>query len=268
MSLHNLIFFQNPINFLPSRVTEHGTSNIITAMTDNSYETYSDDTDIDINMADAGGSPTAVDAVFLKYTGSITSYTFTPSGGVGSAFTRTVPTTTTDFNGNTVSLEVDGFLHDLYELTADVTATSVRMQFTGTNLRIYALALLETGLEIPPYGSRGATVSDMTPRLIDRSGRTADSPNGDTRWIRGIGATREKWTVDIQVDFRSNPVTLTAKAFLYWRAKNRNLFFANEFSRNPDEVYPAAFVDAAAGIPYRSTLITNGRRVSFQVAER
>lgn len=267
-ALQNILFCPNALNYESGRVTEHGSATVISQMTDNDYETYADETDISIDMQDAAGDATPVDFVFIKYTGDLRIYVFTPTGGTGSAFTRIVPTTVTDFNGNTVSLEVDGFKHDLYALPTATTATSVRIQFAGTDVQVYALALLASGLEIPPYGTRGATASDVTPRLANRTGRFVELANGDSRWISGIGTPREKWTVDVQVDFRSNPVTMTAKEFLYWRAKNRNFFFANEFSRNPEEVYPAAFVDVEVGMPYRSTLITNGRRVNFQVAER
>ena len=142
MSINNVIFFRDCINYQAGRITEHGTTTIISEMSDNSYSTYSSQNDIDINMEDANGSPTAIDAVFIKYQGSISQYVFTPTGGVGSAFTRTVPTTVDTYEGTTTDLEVGGFTHDLYEITADTTATSVRLQFSGSNIRIYALMLL------------------------------------------------------------------------------------------------------------------------------
>ena len=86
MSINNVIFFRDPVNYLPERITEHGTTTVISEMSDNSYDTSSStETDIDINMEDANGSATTIDAVFLKYTGTLSSYVFTPTrwGGFG-----------------------------------------------------------------------------------------------------------------------------------------------------------------------------------------
>ena len=160
-----------------------------------------------------------------------------------------------------------GFKHDLYEITATTTAKSVRMQFTGSNLRIYALALLETGLEINTNGANRA-FSRIEPRLTDRTGRLVeDRRTGGVRWVEKLGASREKWLVDLQIEFKRN-VTVTSKEFTYWRAANRNCFFANEFSRNPDEVYPAAFTDLEIANPYRNRWKGLGRRVPCQIGER
>ena len=87
-SLHNSLFFKDCVNYEGNRVEIRGTSTKISEITDNDYETYSAETDIDVNMSDAAGNPTAIDYVFIKYKGDLTEYTGTPSGGSGSAFTR------------------------------------------------------------------------------------------------------------------------------------------------------------------------------------
>ena len=265
MSINNVIFFRDCINYQAGRITEHGTTTIISEMSDNSYSTYSSQNDIDINMEDASGSPTKIDAIFLKYTGSISQYIFTPSGGTGSAFTRTVPTTVDTYEGTTTSLEIGGFKHDLYELTTDTTATSVRMQFTGTP-SICALMLLESGVEITTNGT-GRSFSRIVPVRVDRTGSLRRMPNGGIRRVQPIGATRRKWEVDLQIEFRRN-ATLTAKDFTYWQERNENCVFANEFSRNPDEVYPAAFMDLEMASPYRTLWKPQGKRIAFRIGER
>ena len=266
MSINNVIFFRDCINYLPNRITEHGTTTVIPEMSDNDYSTSSDETDIDINMEDANGSPTAIDAVFIKYTGTLSSYVFTPSGGTGSAFTRTVPTTVDTYEGTTTDLTVDGFEHDLYELTTDTTATSVRLQFSGSNIRIYALMLLESGVEITTNGT-GRSFSRIVPVRVDRTGSLRRMPNGGIRRVQPIGATRRKWEVDLQIEFRRN-ATVTAKHFTYWQERNENCVFANEFSRNPDEVYPAAFMDLEMASPYRTLWKPQGKRIAFRIGER
>ena len=265
MSINNVIFFRDCINYQAGRITEHGTTTVVSEMSDNSYDTSSTVTDIDINMEDANGSPTAIDAVFIKYQGSISQYVFTPTGGTGSAFTRTVPTTVDTYEGTTTDLTVDGFEHDLYELTTDTTATSVRMEFTGTP-SIYALMLLESGVEITTNGT-GRSFSRIVPVRVDRTGSLRRMPNGGIRRVQPIGATRRKWEVDLQIEFRRN-ATVTAKDFTYWQERNENCVFANEFSRNPDEVYPAAFMDLEMASPYRTLWKPQGKRIAFRIGER
>ena len=266
MSLDNVIFFRDPVNYQDGRITQHGTTTVVSEMSDNSYSTSSSETDIDINMENAAGGATRIDAISLRYTGDISQYVFTPTGGIGSAFTRTVPTTIDTYEGTQNSLEVDGFTHDLYEITADTTATSVRLQFSGSNIRIYALMLLESGVEITTNGT-GRSFSRIVPVRVDRTGSLRRMPNGGIRRVQPIGATRRKWEVDLQIEFRRN-ATVTAKDFTYWQERNENCVFANEFSRNPDEVYPAAFMDLEMASPYRTLWKPQGKRIAFRVGER
>ena len=265
MSIHNVKFYKDPVNYIPGRITRHNTTVLINTMSDNSYATYSTETDIDIDMS-AQGAPTAINDVFIKYSGTLSSYTFTPSGGVGSAFTRTVPTTVETYEGTTTSLEVDGFLHDLYEITTNTTATSVRMQFTGTNLRIYALMLLETGIELIANGP-GRMFSNDDPTRVDRTGHLQPNLNGGIRRASPIGATREKWETEFRIEFKRG-AALTAKDVIYWREKNLNGALMREFSRNPEEVYPSTFMELRVGVPYRRRLKALGRRLELQVGER
>ena len=99
--------------------------------------------------------------------------------------------------------------------------------------------LLESGVEITTNGA-GRSFSRIAPVRVDRTGSLRRMPNGGIRRVQPIGATRRKWEVDLQIEFRRN-ATVTAKDFTYWQERNENCVFANEFSRNPDEVYPASF---------------------------
>ena len=44
-SLHNMLFFEEPLNFESGRVTRHGTSTIVPELTDNKKETFTTHTD-------------------------------------------------------------------------------------------------------------------------------------------------------------------------------------------------------------------------------
>ena len=97
---------------------------------------------LSISQCDTG-TPTRVDAIFVKSKG-VASHTGTPTGGTGTGWThRTLPSSVNNIRGESVSTTVDGFQHDLYLLPAHFTATGVRLQFTGTNVEIYEMMLLE-----------------------------------------------------------------------------------------------------------------------------
>ena len=108
--IHNLLLFKECANYRGngSRITIRGSTTTAPEMADNDYSTSSSENDVDIDISD-GSSATRVDAIFVKYQGALTSYTATPTGGSGSAVTRTVPTEIDDYNGERVDLEVGGF---------------------------------------------------------------------------------------------------------------------------------------------------------------
>ena len=268
MSLHNTLFFRDPMSYIPGRVTRHGTSVRINTATDNSYRTFSTETDIAVNIADAIGNPTAVTHVFAKYKGDLDRYVGTPTGGSGSAFTRTVPTEVTNFEGKRVSLEVDGYKHDLFEIPSPVTATSMRLQFTGTNLEIYAFMLLEFGLEI--HANKDWAVEN--PIKVDRTGQIHRNTRGGIRRVPRIGSGREKWEYDLTLISNPDPnygSMIRYKEFLAWKEQNPNCAFAREFTRFPDEVMLVTFPQLETRIQPRSeTWKGGGENVPFRVAER
>ena len=270
MSIHNTLFFRDCINYIPGRITRHGASVIINEMSDNNYKTFSTESDINVNMRDLAGNATRITHIFAKYTGVLDQFVGTPTGGSGTAFTRQVPTEVTNFEGTTVSLEVDGYKHDLYELQTPITATDVRLQFTGTNVQICALMLLDLGLEINANGD----FSRILPHKNDRTGQIHEGTRGGVRYVPRIGAAREKWEYDLTLLSIDDPdpgiaTYILYKAFLAWREVNRNCFFAREFTRFPDEVMPVTLPDRRTTIEPRSQRHKSvGDRVPFQVWER
>ena len=82
-SLHNTLFFEEPLNYEHGRVQRHNSSTIVTELTDNDKATFSRHTDFDIDMADADGNPTAFDYVGIIAKGQNIRYSITPIGGTG-----------------------------------------------------------------------------------------------------------------------------------------------------------------------------------------
>ena len=263
MSIHNTLFFKDPINYKPGRVKRHGTAVRVNAVTDNRYTTFSTETDLDVDIRDAAGHATRVTHIFLKYKGTLPLYTVTPANG--SAVPRTVPTAVTNWEGAPVSLTVDGYTHDLFALTVPIDAKSVRIQCTGSNLEIYTLMLLEKGLEI--HANRDW--SRILPWKADRTGRIHQNPRGGIRRVQPIGAEREKWEYDLTLLSVDGTTELRYHAFLAWKAAHPNCAFAREFTRFPAEVMLVTFPELRTQIQPRSARYKGaGDRVPFRVAER
>ena len=259
-SLHNSLLFKSPVNYDGDRISQRGTSTIIREMTDNNYNTFATEADIDIDMSDGAGNPTAIDYIFVKYKGELTEYRAIPTGGTGSAFTRRVPTTIQRFEGGLTDLEVNGFKHDLLTLDSRITADAVRMQFTGTDLEIYALMLLEIGFEI----EANASIVEIEFNLVDRGGRIDTSIGGRGRREQTLANARWKWTYAFGVTMD----TVAMDTLRNWMEENPNFAFAPEFSRDPEQVFPAFFPSTSVRGEYFTPLKRNGEKVQFRVAER
>ena len=264
MTLNNTLFFKDPKNYLPGRIRRHGTGVVINTATDNDYNSFTTETDLDIDISD-GVNPTAVTHLFLKYKGALTTYTITPLGGTGAPFMRTVPVEVQNWEGDTVSLEVDGYKHDLFEVPAGITGTSLRLELTGTNVQIFNLFVLELGLEINANGDW----SRIHPVEVDRTGQVDRFAGGGLRYVEQIGATRNKWEYDLTLLSIDGTTEILYKEFLRWKAAYRNCAFSREFTRFPDEVMLVTFPQLETRIQPRSALYKGaGDRLPFRVAER
>ena len=260
MSINNTLFFSDPKSNISGRVKLHNTNVLIHEMTDDNFATSSAAADVDIDISD-GTSPTAVDYIFLKYTGDLMSYAVTPTGGVGSAFLRNnVPTTVQNWEGSTVSLEVDGFKHDLYEVPSDVTATSVRMQFVGTGVRIVQLMVLSFVFELE--ANDGFTQMDF--QKVDRLGRVHPNANGGVRSVSPIVVYRRKYEGSYTYQFGYR----YADEFMGMADHHRNHAFVQEFSRHPARVWLACFGPDPLSGRYFTEIKPNGEEIQFQILER
>ena len=266
-SPHNAIVFAYPANYPlsgESRVTVRGTSNAVRQMTDNDYTTYSHQTDVDMDIADAAGNPARVDVISVRCSG-VDTHQGDPTGGAGSGWAaRAIPTTINDFAGNPVETTIDGFQHDLYFLPIPFTATSVRLRFTGTDIRIYAVMLLEIRMQ----WAANTELFQISPELVDRTG---NAQQGIYRSV--LGAEREKWEIDYGVLIREG-VTLNENPdeFVHDLEVNGNCAFAREFSEFPDQVYPASVMSDRIQVQYRRSggriYKPLGYRVNFRIGEQ
>ena len=266
-SLHNALFFKECVNALDNggRVSEHGNaSNIIRAVADNDYRTFSTVTDYAINIA-VNGNPTRADAIFVKGTG-FERHSAVPTGGSGSGWTdRIVPSTVKNWEGTDVSTVVAGFQHDLYLLDSHFTATSVRVTFTGTDVKITEIMLLEFGLEI----DSNADFTEIATNFVDRSGVVHPDPSGGIAYTPPLGGGRDRWQIDYAVKVVPGKTLLeTPEDFLYWRSENRNHVHAQEPSRKPWRVFPAVFLGKSVPVRYRTDDKTGGELLTFRVAEQ
>ena len=98
------------------RVSVHGNpSELVRAVADNNYKTFTREKDLVINIA-VGGNPTRVDAIFVKGI-DIEGHSAEPTGGTGVGYNnRMMPSTVKNWEGTEVSTVVAGFQHDLYLL--------------------------------------------------------------------------------------------------------------------------------------------------------
>ena len=104
------------------------------------------------------------------------------------------------------------------------TATSVRVQFEGTNVELYEIMLLEFGISI----DANADFTEIATNFVDREGVMHPDPGGGIAYSPSIGDQRDKWEIDYVVKIVPGKTILeTPEEFLYWRAKNRNHVFAH-----------------------------------------
>ena len=266
-SLHNALFFKECVNYFDkgARVSEHGDpSNIIRAVADNDYNTFTRQKDLVINIA-VNGQPTRVDAILVKGQ-DIEGHSAEPTGGTGSGYSnRMMPLVVKNWEGTEVSTVVAGFQHDLYLLDQHFTATSVRLTFTGANARIVEIMLLEFGIEI----DANSDFTEIATNFVDRSGVVHPDPGGGISYTPPLGGGRDRWQIDYAVKVVPGKTLLeTPEDFLYWRSENRNHVHVQEFTRKPWRVFPAVFLGKSVPVRYRTNDKTGGELLTFRVAEQ
>ena len=262
--LQSTLFFKPSITYAGGRVTVHGTTTIVREMTDNNYETYSAESDVVINTANADGNPTTIHFIALK-TKRVDTFSFMPSGGTGSGFSnRVMPTRFVATGGEDIPTVVNGYQHELYPLPTEVTATEVRLQFHGTDIKIYAVMFLELIVEI-----RDGEFLDILPDKVDRTGEIIEFPDGGVDRGDVIGAERWKWETEYPLKVRPEGTTFdTASKALKFISDNPNIVHAQEPARYPERIYPAIQAETEISEELQGKYKDGGRVVPFRVAER
>ena len=263
--LQSTLFFRFPsITYDGERVSVHGTTRIVREMTDNNYETYSAEADVVINTADADGNPTTIEFIALK-TKKVERYSFIPSGGTGTGFSnRAMPTHFVATGGEAIPTVVNGYQHELYPLPEPVTATSVRMQFHGTDIEIYAVMLLELIAEIPD-----GDFLDILPDKVDRTGEIIEFPDGGVDRGNVIGAERWKWETQYVLEVMPEGTAFdTVTEVRKFISENPNIVHAQEPARYPDRIYPAIQAKTEISEELQGKYKGSGHIVPFSVAER
>ena len=267
-SLHNALFFKECMNYLDdgARVSVYGDpTNLVRAVGDNNYKTFTREKDLVLNIA-VNGQPTRVDAIFIKGI-DIERHSAAPMGGSGSGYSnRRMPETVKNWEGTDVSTIVNGFQHDLFLLDSHFTAKEVRMTFTGTNAKIVEVMCLEFGLEIDANGD----FTQINPDFVDREGVVHPDPGGGLVYDSPIGADdRDKWEIDYVVKIVPGKTILqTPEEFLYWQSENRNHVSFMEPSRFPWRGFPSTFVKRRVQVRYRTDDKLGGEVLNFRVAEQ
>ena len=273
-NLHNTLFLPEPLSDLPDRITNTADDTRILELTDNNYNTSSDETDITVNIADAAGDATDIDLIWLKWTGTLTSYVATPTGGTGSALTRTVPNSIQNFDGNTVPLKFDGFSHDLYIIDSDFSGTSLQLEFTGTDLAIVDLMILSDGLEFrsnenpSDFELFDASESDRNALVdVDGAGEISRSDPALSTFL--TEDSRPKSEIPLAIKAPMNLHDKTVDEILDWLEINRNFVFVREFSRYPEQVYRACVQSLRIEVlPRHSIYKGAGEIIEFTIVEQ
>lgn len=258
-------FFDYPLNY-------GGGRSQYKAVADNDYNTFTSQASMLLNIDTAGdGSGTARDFtdIFIKCSG-VSSYTaaFTNPENITSPAARTLPATVTNDSGDEVSTTVDGYQHDLHNLwtdesTAKPKAKSITLTFTGSNIRIYNVLVLDRLLSLNADGGFSRIEYDS----LDL-GTVEPDLRKRLSYVPPIGGERDKWLVNLtlQSPRRGTRETLSDQLVSFIRRYKR-FVFAPEYKRYPDRVFPALWPNPETQIRYLSRWKGSGRRVLFSVRE-
>ena len=258
-------FFDYPLNYGSGRSQ-------YAEIADNDYLTFTTQTSMLLNIdttGDGSGAAREVTDIFVKGTG-IRSYAaaFTDPAHIVSPAARTLPSTVTNDSGDTVSISVDGYQNDLHNLWTDETqpkpkAKSVTLTFTGTNIRVYEVMILNRLLTLNSDGGFSRIEYDS----IDL-GSVDDDLRGRLSYVPPIGGERDKWLCRLTaLSRRRSERDKIADQLIRFIRKYKNFTFAAEYNRYPERVFPALWPNPETQIRYLTRWKGAGRRALFTVRE-
>ena len=267
-SLNSAIVFAYPRNYPingMSRVTVRGASTVVTEATDNDYNSFTTQTDLDVDISDANGDPTTVNGFFVKSTG-VGTHQGDPTGGTGIGWAaRAIPTTVERFDGEDIPTTVLGFQHDLFLLPTPFTATSVRLRFTGTAVKIYDVMLLNSQLEWNP---NKRDVVNVVPEYVRQPGRVVSTPAGRIYKIPAYANARRKWEIGYSLKVGTRRTFTDASTLLAGLTRNRNCAFVQEFGRYPNRCFIATIRTNDFSVDMERASKLADDRLDFQIVEQ
>lgn len=263
-------FFDYPLNYGPGRSQYK-------AVADNDYNTFTEQTSMLLNIDSAGngsGAARAFTHIFLKCQ-NVASYAIAltdPEPNIA-LFDRTLPETVKNDSGDTVNTVIDGYQHDLDDLSTVVSATrklkakSITLTFTavsGQTPRIYEIMVLDRLLTLDSNGGLSRIEYDS----IDL-GTVEPDLRKRLSYVPPIGGERDKWLANLTLlSPRQGAVRdKIADALIYFIRRYKNFVFAAEYNRYPARVFPALWPNPETQIRYISKWKGAGRRVLFSVRE-
>ena len=181
-------------------------------------------------------------------------------GAVRVSETADIQETIKNIGGGTVKTVVNSFTYELYPLPTRVTATSVRLQISGTNLEVYAVMLLKLGWEL----DANSEFIEMQFDRVDRSGNLTEFPDGTIERGKVLGAEGFKWEGHFTVIVKGSDVD----EWMDWTEANTNCAFACEFSRRPQDIFLAFFPTLEMPNGYLGLVKSVGETIQFGVAEQ
>ena len=241
------LFFNECIHLNNDRITT-STGVIENRVCDNNFKTYAAETTLIFDIANNAES-TKLTHIWLKSSG-VTSY---------AVQTRVSNVWTTQETITLTQKSYDSWDNGLEKLTTAITATSIRLVFTGTDIKISEIMLLE-------HAGGLVSMRELVPAKMDRNAVTSESKIGQIQ-NRTLAADRFKWQLDFYAAFAQGNIH-HLEDFVDWADSNPNFVFAERPESKPWRVYPASFLNDEFNIELIDDTIQIGEFLKFQVGER
>ena len=242
------LFFNDCVHLDNDRVTKIDGSIDYNA-SDNDLQTYSSETPLEFDISE-GSDATKVTHIWMKSTG-VTAYEIQTLVGNTWTTQETLTPTRSAYRGYDNSLE---------KLTTAITATSMRLAFTGSSVKIFEVMLLE-------HAGGLVTLSNVLPKKSDRTSVVQQTQDGEIERVETELSSRFKWQLDFSAAFGHNN-THKLEDFLDWINSNPNFTFAERPEVNPWRVYPAGFLNSGFNASFITQTVQIGELVQCQLSER
>ena len=248
LSLPKILLFKKQLN----RVTTPAVAG------DNDYSTYTDADTVTISIDTVSGVAQMFDALFLKMM-NVTSYVVEVDGVALPA--RTVPDTLTGVSElGDVSILRHGYQHDLYELAAAQTGSTVEITFTGSNIQISEVWVLKKIAALQK-------LNQVAHSQIDRDSEPQPNLYGYDETDVITGLDRLRWRSEIELEFTHTDENYEVFLDLIEDHAEEGIVVAQEPRRLPWRTYRAIFSNLTHAAPYLCESRPAGNTIQFVMDE-